>query len=71
MTGLRAAICAALILGTMTAPGAAQDVMLRSHQGDVEISGNLLGFDGEFYRVDTIYGELTVDGSGVVCEGPG
>src|SRR5690606_19128407 len=39
--------------------------------GDVEISGNLQGFDGEFYRVETIYGELTVDGSGVLCEGPG
>ena len=42
-----------------------------SRDGDVEISGNLLGFDGEFYRVDTIYGELTVDGSGVDCAGPG
>lgn len=52
-------------------PLLAQDVTLRSHRGDVEISGNLLGFDGEFYRVDTIYGELTVDGSGVICEGPG
>lgn len=42
-----------------------------SPDGGVEISGNLLGFDGEFYRVDTAYGELTVDGSGVRCEGPG
>ncbi|MDU8927867.1 substrate-binding domain-containing protein [Alisedimentitalea sp. MJ-SS2] len=49
----------------------AQDVTLTSRDGAVEIGGNLLGFDGEFYRVDTIYGELTVDGSGVRCEGPG
>lgn len=49
----------------------AQDVTLTSRDGNVEISGNLLGFDGEFYRVDTIYGELTVDGSGVLCAGPG
>jgi phosphate transport system substrate-binding protein len=49
----------------------AQDVTLISPDGGVEISGNLLGFDGEFYRVDTAYGELTVDGSGVACEGPG
>lgn len=49
----------------------AQDVTLKSRDGNVEISGNLLGFDGEFYRVDTVYGELTVDGSGVICEGPG
>ncbi|MGR3455452.1 phosphate ABC transporter substrate-binding/OmpA family protein [Pseudooceanicola sp.] len=50
---------------------AAQDVTLLSRDGNVEIEGTLLGFDGEFYRVDTAYGELTVDGSGVLCEGPG
>ncbi|MDQ2090376.1 phosphate ABC transporter substrate-binding/OmpA family protein [Marimonas arenosa] len=49
----------------------AQDVTLTSRDGAVELSGTLLGFDGEFYRVETIYGELTVDGSGVSCEGPG
>ena len=48
----------------------AQDITLTSQDGKVEISGNLLGFDGEFYRVDTQFGELTVDGSGVTCEGP-
>ncbi len=42
-----------------------------SPDGGVEISGNLLGFDGEFYRIETEYGELTVDGSGVTCDGPG
>ncbi|MEM7631940.1 MAG: phosphate ABC transporter substrate-binding/OmpA family protein [Pseudomonadota bacterium] len=68
MAWLRAAFCAALFLfGTALA---AQDVTLTSPDGRVEISGTLLGFDGEFYRVETIYGELTVDGSGVNCEGP-
>jgi phosphate transport system substrate-binding protein len=71
MTALRAAILAALSLWVIATPVTAQDVTLRSHDGNVEISGNLLGFDGEFYRVDTVYGELTVDGSGVACEGPG
>jgi phosphate transport system substrate-binding protein len=37
----------------------------------MEVSGTLLGFDGNYYRVDTQYGELTVDGSGVLCDGPG
>lgn len=66
---LRAAFCAALsFLGT----GAwADDVTLLSRDGAVEVSGTLLGYDGEFYRVDTAYGILTVDGSGVRCEGPG
>lgn len=71
MTILRAAIIAALPFLAIPVQALAQDVILRSHDGAVEISGNLLGFDGEFYRVDTVYGELTVDGSGVACEGPG
>ncbi len=71
MQTISAMVCAGLLfLGTVTAI-AAQDVTLTSRDGGVEVSGNLLGYDGEFYRIDTIYGELTVDGSGVVCEGPG
>ncbi len=71
MALVRAAIFAALILFTSAPLGLAQDVTLTSRDGNVEISGNLLGFDGEFYRVETVYGELTVDGSGVSCDGPG
>ena len=66
-----AAIFAALLLFLTPISALAQDVTLTSRDGGVEISGTLLGFDGEFYRVDTIYGELTVDGSGVTCDGPG
>lgn len=58
-----------LLLGFTSA--FAQDVTLSSRDGAVTISGTLLGFDGEFYRVETIYGELTLDGSGVNCEGSG
>lgn len=71
MTKVRAAIFAALFIFSGALGVHAQDVTLTSRDGDVEISGNLLGFDGEFYRVETIYGELTVDGSGVICDGPG
>ncbi len=49
----------------------AQDVILSSPDGAVEITGTLLGYNGEFYRVLTVFGELTIDGSGVVCDGPG
>ncbi len=49
----------------------AQDVTLTSRDGSVEIVGNLLGFDGEFYRVQTDFGDLTLDGTGVLCAGPG
>lgn len=66
-----AAGLAALFLVSVGPAAHAQDVTLISPDGGVEISGNLLGFDGQFYRVDTAYGELTLDGSGVRCEGPG
>ncbi|UMA64829.1 phosphate ABC transporter substrate-binding/OmpA family protein [Roseivivax marinus] len=65
----RAALFSALFAAGV--PAAAQDVTLTSRDGAIELSGTLLGFDGEFYRVDTAYGELTVDGSGVLCDGAG
>ncbi|MEL6808243.1 MAG: phosphate ABC transporter substrate-binding/OmpA family protein [Pseudomonadota bacterium] len=68
MAWARAAIFAALSF--WGAALVAQDVTLTSPDGAVELSGTLLGFDGEFYRIETVYGELTVDGSGVLCEGP-
>ena len=67
----RAAFRALLVILALAASALAQDVTLSSPDGSVEVSGTLLGFDGQFYRVDSIYGELTVDGSGVSCEGPG
>ncbi|WP_273521224.1 substrate-binding domain-containing protein [Rhodosalinus sediminis] len=69
MRSWRAALTAALLL--LATAAAAQDVTLRSPDGEVAIEGTLLGFDGRYYRVDTVYGELTVDSSGVLCEGPG
>ncbi len=71
MIFLRHATLTVLLVFSVACGAHAQDVTLTSRDGDVEISGNLLSFDGEFYRVDTVYGELTVDGSGVLCEGPG
>ncbi len=71
MRYFRAAVCAALSLLWLSGPATAQDVSLSSPDGAIEVVGNLLGFDGEFYRVETQFGELTVDGSGVRCDGPG
>ena len=70
MNILRAAIFAALFLSALASAARANDVTLTSRDGSLEISGTLLSFDGEFYRVDTEFGILTVDGSGVNCDGP-
>ncbi|MFY2824133.1 substrate-binding domain-containing protein [Ruegeria sp. MALMAid1280] len=69
MTFLRVA-AAALFPALLASAVQAQDITLTSHDGKVEVAGTLLGFDGEFYRIDTQFGELTVDGSGVTCDGP-
>ena len=64
---LRAAFCAALSFVALTGESRAEDVTLTSRDGTVTVSGTLLGYDGEFYRVETRFGVLTVDGSGVSC----
>lgn len=71
MKHLCAALWAALFIGATCAAARADDITLKSRDGAIELSGTLLGFDGQFYRVETQYGELTVDGSGVQCDGPG
>ena len=68
---LGAAVMAALLMLSTALPASAQDVALRSHDGSVELSGTLIGFDGEYYRVDSISGPLTVSAQGVTCRGPG
>ncbi|GAA6209763.1 phosphate ABC transporter substrate-binding/OmpA family protein [Cognatishimia sp. WU-CL00825] len=71
MVHFRAVVLAALSLLFGGFSVLAQDVTLTSADGAVEINGTLMGFDGEFYRVQTVYGQLTVDGTGVSCDGPG
>lgn len=62
-----ASLCAALCI---SGSAAAQDITLVAREGGIQLTGTLLGYDGEFYRIDTTYGPLTVDGQGVICEGP-
>jgi len=62
---------AALSILMMTCFASAQDVELRSLDGSVELSGTIIGFDGEYYRIDSIFGPLTVNAQGVICRGPG
>lgn len=64
---LRATFLACLLASTAQA----QDVTLTSTDGSIELSGSLIGFDGEFYRLESDYGPLTVSADGVRCAGPG
>jgi phosphate transport system substrate-binding protein len=63
---------AALVISLGLASGsasAADRVTLTSHDGTIVLTGDLLSYDGEFIRIETVYGTLTIAGSGVVCEG--
>lgn len=65
--------CAAVFaaFAILTGAARAQDVTLTARDGSMSIDGTLMGYDGEFYRIASAYGPLTVDGEGVICEGPG
>jgi phosphate transport system substrate-binding protein len=64
----RAAVFAALLVPSAVV---AQDVTLTARDGGLTLSGTLQGYDGEFYRLDSRYGLLTLDAQGVICDGPG
>ncbi|MEL7345938.1 MAG: cell envelope biogenesis protein OmpA, partial [Pseudomonadota bacterium] len=53
------------------APALAETVRLSSPDGGVTIEGSITGFDGQFYRLVTTFGPLTVDAAGVTCSGDG
>lgn len=60
----------ALAAAFLALPAAAQDATLTARDGGLSLSGQLIGFDGEVYRIATPYGPLTVNAEGVICEGP-
>jgi phosphate transport system substrate-binding protein len=62
-----AAVFAALLLAQIAW---AQDVTLTARDGGLALNGQLISFDGAFYRVETAYGGLTVDAEAVICAGP-
>lgn len=49
----------------------AGSVALRNADGSVTVEGELVSFDGEFFRVDTAFGPLTLDAGGLQCSGAG
>lgn len=65
--------CAASLAAVvLAAPAAqAQDVLLQSRDGGISVSGTLLSYDGEFYRIQSEFGDLTLDAQALECDGPG
>lgn len=61
---------AAVFVALLPTAALAQDVTLTSRDGSLAISGTLQAYDGEFFRIDSKYGLLTVDAQGVICDGP-
>ncbi|HMO06285.1 MAG TPA: OmpA family protein [Paracoccaceae bacterium] len=60
----------ALAATVLASPAASQDATLTARDGGLSLSGELIAFDGEVYRIATAYGPLTVNAEGVICTGP-
>lgn len=63
------ALCAVAGLFMTACTAAADAVTLSYGDGGFQLSGRLLGYDGDVYRVDTVYGVLTLNANGVTCGG--
>lgn len=66
----RALVAALLLWLVAGAPAPAQDISLTTRDRAITVSGTLLSYDGEIYRVRTEFGDISVDGQSVRCEGP-
>lgn len=64
-------ICALLGATTLAGSAAADQVVLRSTDGTINLSGDLIGFDNEFYLLQTELGDLRVSADRVRCDGAG
>ncbi len=58
----------AVVIATFTA---AQDITLTAQSDGFSVTGEMVGFDGRYYRVRTEFGILTLDSEVVNCTGEG
>lgn len=61
------AVLAVTVLAAL--PARAGEVMLRSHDGSIALTGQLKAFDGNGYVIDTGVGQIRLDAHLVRCEG--
>ena len=65
---------ACILMGATALSGsvaAADEVVLRSTDGTINLSGDLISFDDEYYRIQTELGDLRVSAERVRCDGAG
>jgi phosphate transport system substrate-binding protein len=65
------AAAVACFLGLAPNLGVAQEIVLSAKDGDQKVTGSLIEYDGEFFRVETEFGPVTVDARTVTCVGDG
>ena len=58
-------------LGLLPTAIFAGPVELTSLDGTLTVQGDLVSVEGEFFRVETAYGALTLDGGNLRCKGDG
>ncbi len=62
-------ILSAAAISLMATQTSAQDVVLQSLDGTIQLRGELIDFDGERYRLKSGIGEMIIDAFQVKCEG--
>ena len=70
---IRFSACLALLLLTMppAARALSDNITLTTLDGALIVEGRLVSFDGAFFRVETAFGQVTLDGGNVICSGSG
>ncbi len=57
------------VMALLAAPVGAQEITLKSVDGSISLSGDLLGFDGDNYTIQSSIGELLISATMVDCIG--
>ena len=67
LSGLKAATLMFATVFAAATPVYSQEISLRMNDGSIEVTGTLLGFNGESYRLMSQLGEINIDASQVQC----
>ncbi len=66
-----AAAAAVAALARAASAEGASEATLSARDGPMAVTGRILAYDGDAYRIDTPHGPVTLDASEVVCAGAG